>query len=69
MTSLWFGRYGREDDTLIVTTRGEGSDLASVFRLGVKGTGQILGWRGGGCEAQEDLGVESKAGRQFDIVT
>lgn len=38
MTSLCFGRYGREDNTLIVTTRGRGSDLVRVLELGVEGT-------------------------------
>lgn len=43
MTSLCFGRYGREDNTLIMTTRGAGVRLARVFRVRVKGTGQIPG--------------------------
>lgn len=37
MTSLCFGRYGREDNTLIMTTRGEGVRPGKGFRAGGDG--------------------------------
>lgn len=56
MTSLCFGRYGREDNTLIMTTRGEGVRPGKGFRAGGDGDRPDPG--------KEEVGVESKAHRR-----
>lgn len=56
VTSLCFGRYGREDNTLVMTTRGEGPEPGKGFRAAGDGGRPEPG--------QEEVGVESKARRR-----